>query len=98
MVISLIEDYDVDYPVFLDSESAGGSGRADGLEAEERTRYHKAFLETIAAAGYEAGIYASRNWIDDEIEMTQLSQYKTWLAEYADVPTYDDYFDMWQYT
>ncbi len=98
MVISLIEDYDVDYPVFLDSESAGGSGRADDLEPEERTEYHKAFLETIASAGYEAGIYASRNWIDGEIEMEQLSPYKTWLAEYADVPTYDDYFDMWQYT
>ena len=26
MVISLIKDYDVDYPVFLDSESAGGTG------------------------------------------------------------------------
>ena len=34
MVISLIEDYDVDYPVFLDSESAGGRGRADALEAD----------------------------------------------------------------
>lgn len=98
MVISLIEDYDVDYPVFLDSESAGGDGRADDLEPEERSAYHKAFLETIASAGYEAGIYASRNWLDDQIDMTQLSQYKTWLAEYADVPTYDDYFDMWQYT
>ena len=98
MVISLIEDYDVDYPVFLDSESAGGKGRADVLEADERTKYHKAFLETITSAGYEAGIYASKNWLNDRLDMTQLSQYKTWLAEYADVPTYDKYFDMWQYT
>lgn len=98
MVISLIEDYDVDYPVFLDSESAGGSGRADGLDMDERVQYHKAFLETIASAGYETGIYASKNWLNDQLDMTQLSQYKTWLAEYADVPTYDKYFDMWQYT
>lgn len=98
MVISLIGDYDVDYPVFLDSESAGGSGRADDLEPEERTKYHRAFLETIASAGYETGVYASRNWIGGQIDMEQLSQYKTWLAEYTDVPTYDEYFDMWQYT
>ena len=98
MVISLIEDYDVDYPVFLDSESAGGNGRADRLEAEERARYHKAFLETIASAGYEAGVYASKNWLNNRLDMTQLSQYKVWLAEYADAPTYEEYYDMWQYT
>lgn len=98
MVISLIEEYDVDYPVFLDSESAGGTGRADGLEAEERTRIHKAFLETISAAGYETGIYGSRNWLNDQVEMKELSAYKTWLAEYAEIPSYDEYYHMWQYT
>ena len=98
MVIRLIEDYDVDYPVFLDSESAGGDGRADKLDAEERLKYHKAFLETIASAGYETGVYASKNWFNDRLDVTQLSQYKIWLAEYADVPSYDKYYDMWQYT
>lgn len=98
MVISLIENYDVDYPVFLDSESAGGNGRADQIDAEERTRYHKAFLETIASAGYETGVYASKNWLNNRLDMTKLSQYKVWLAEYADAPTYEEYYDMWQYT
>lgn len=98
MVISLIEDYDVDYPVFLDSESAGGRGRADALDAEERTKIHKAFLETIASAGYETGIYGSRNWLNDEVDMTQVSEYRTWLAEYSDIPVYDKYYHMWQYT
>jgi GH25 family lysozyme M1 (1,4-beta-N-acetylmuramidase) len=98
MVIHLIEDYDVDYPVFLDSESAGGKGRADKLDADERTKIHKAFLETVSAAGYETGIYASKNWLDGKLNMTELSGYRTWLAEYADVPTYDEYYHMWQYT
>lgn len=98
MVLRLIEDYDVDYPVFLDSESAGGKGRADGLDAEERTKIHKAFLETIASAGYETGVYGSRNWLNDELSMTELSDYKTWLAEYTEVPAYSGYYHMWQYT
>lgn len=99
MVIRLIEDYDVDYPVFLDSESAGGRGRADGLDSDERSRAHRAFLQTIQAAGYETGIYASRNWLKDRIDMTRLSDYRIWLAEYADAPTYDEYYyHMWQYT
>ena len=98
MVIRLIEDYDVDYPVFLDSESAGGKGRADKLDVEERTKFHEVFLETVSAAGYETGIYASKNWLNDQIDVTDLSVYKTWLAEYADVPSYDEYYHMWQYT
>lgn len=98
MVIRLIEDYDVDYPVFLDSESAGGNGRADKLDVADRIKYHKAFLETIASAGYDTGLYASKNWLNDRLDMTQMSQYKVWLAEYADVPTYDEYYHMWQYT
>lgn len=98
MVINLIRQYDVDYPVFLDSESAGGNGRADNLTAEERTRIHKAFLETIANAGYATGIYGSANWLNERVEMTELSGYNTWLAEYAEVPSYDGYYHMWQYT
>lgn len=98
MVIRLIEDYDVDYPVFLDSESAGGRGRADWLDADERTKIHKAFLQTISSAGYETGIYGSRNWLNNEVNMTGLSDYRTWLAEYAEIPAYDGYYHMWQYT
>lgn len=98
LVIRLIEDYDVDYPVFLDSESAGGRGRADGLEAEERTRIHKAFLDTVKASGYETGIYGSRNWLNEQVDMEELSDYRTWLAEYAEIPAYDGYYHMWQYT
>lgn len=98
MVISLIENYDVDYPVFLDSESTGGSGRADGLAAGERTKIHKAFLETVDAAGYETGIYGSKNWLNEQVDMDELSAYKTWLAEYAEIPSYEDYYHMWQYT
>jgi len=98
MVINLIRPYDVDYPVFLDSESAGGNGRADQLTAEERTDIHKAFLETISNAGYATGIYGSTNWLNAKVDMNQLSGYHTWLAEYAEIPSYEGYYHMWQYT
>lgn len=98
MVINLIREYDVDYPVFVDSESAGGNGRADNLSPAERTKIHTAFLETITSAGYEAGIYASANWLRNRVDTAQLAGYHTWLAEYADVPSYEGYYQMWQYT
>lgn len=98
MVINLIRMYDVDYPIFLDSESAGGGGRADSLTTEQRTKNHKAFLQTIASAGYEAGIYGSTNWLNGRVNMSELSSYNTWLAHYANVPTYEGYYHIWQYT
>lgn len=98
MVINLIAKYDVDYPVFLDSESAGGNGRADDLTTEQRTRNHKAFMQTIASAGYATGVYGSTNWLNNRVNMNELSNYNTWLAQYADVPTYEGYYHMWQYT
>lgn len=99
MTLRLIEEYDVDYPVFLDSESTGGKGRADELDNETRTKAHRAFLQTIRAAGYETGVYASKNWLKDRLDMTALSDYRIWLAEYAKAPTYDEhYYHMWQYT
>ena len=55
-------------------------------------------METIASAGYETGVYASANWLTKKLDMKELSSYRTWLAEYADIPTYDEYYHMWQYT
>ena len=37
-VIELIRDYRLNYPVFIDTEGAGGNGRADSLDAEDRKR------------------------------------------------------------
>lgn len=98
MVVSLIRDYDLTYPVFIDTESAGGDGRADGLEEEQRTAVCEAFCATIENAGYEAGVYASRNWYNRKLNTALLEKYVIWLAEYRSVPLYQGYYRMWQYT
>ena len=63
-VMSLVKDYELTYPVFVDSESAGGKGRADALEVQTRSKVLQAFCETIRSGKYKAGIYASKNWLD----------------------------------
>lgn len=98
MVVSLIRDYELQYPVFIDTEGAGGDGRADGLDVETRTAVCEAFCATIENAGYEAGIYASRNWYNKKLETPSLERYTIWLAEYRSVPIYQGYYQMWQYT
>lgn len=42
-VLELIRDFQLTYPVFIDTEGAGGNGRADGLDAETRTLVCEAF-------------------------------------------------------
>lgn len=97
-VLQLIREYGLDYPIYIDTEGAGGEGRADGLDKETRTLVCEAFCRTITNAGYRAGVYASRNWLNENLQTDRLEQYHIWLAEYRSVPLYQGYYQMWQYT
>lgn len=98
MVIALCDGIALDYPVVIDSESAGGKGRADNLDTDTRTQICKAFCQTVENAGYTAGVYASRSWFNKNLSADKLADYKIWLAEYRKTPLYSGYYDMWQYT
>ena len=95
MVLELVKNYTISYPVFLDVESSGG--RADTIDKATRTAVCKAFCQTIKNAGYTAGIYANKSWLDNKIDASALSAYKIWLAQYAATPTYTGRYDLWQY-
>lgn len=98
MVVSLCREYELDYPVFIDTESAGGRGRADYLDAATRTAVCQAFCTTIQNAGYQAGIYASRNWFYDRLDDSVLQDFVIWDAEYRAAPIYTGNYRLWQYT
>ncbi|MCM1182343.1 MAG: glycoside hydrolase family 25 protein [Roseburia sp.] len=98
MVISLLGDVEPDYPIFIDTEGAGGSGRADTLDVATRTAVVNAFCQTIQNAGLEAGVYASRNWYYNNLALDETYSHKIWLAEYRQTPEYTGRYDMWQYT
>lgn len=96
MALSLVEGYDLDLPIFIDTESSGG--RADSLDMATRTTVCKAFCDTIEASGEKAGIYASRNWYQTRISDDRFDDYVKWLAEYRKEPLYEGEYDLWQYT
>lgn len=97
-VLRWVRNYDITYPIFIDTEGAGGNGRADGLDADTRTLVCEAFCRTIENAGYQAGVYASRYWYNNNLHTTQLEDYYIWLAEYRSAPLYQGYYRMWQYS
>lgn len=96
MTVSLIKNYKISYPVFLDVEASGG--RADGLDAGTRTQIVNAYCQTIQNSGYTAGVYANKSWLNSKLNVGSLGSYKIWLAQYAAAPTYNGRYDMWQYS
>ena len=96
MVLELVKNYKISYPIFLDVEPSGG--RADKIDKATRTAVCKAFCETIKKAGYTAGIYANKTWLNEKLDASALSSHKIWLAQYAATPTYSGKYDLWQYS
>lgn len=91
-------------PVFLDSEvvQRDKSGRSDKLSKEKRTRMLRIICEDLLKWGIPCGIYASRSWLYNNIDMSQIPSdavKNTWVAEYGVTMTkYTGYFVMWQYS
>ena len=77
----------LDYPIFYDTEAStapGGTGRADGLGVEDRTKCAIAFCERVKALGYKPGVYASTTWYRKRVNYNTLrSRYTIWNAHYG---------------
>lgn len=92
----------LDMPIYYDVED----GSVSGLSKQTLTSIIKEFCETVEKAGYKAGIYASKSWLNNKIDVDQLKQYSIWCAVYgkndgnvpADNYKYQGNHDIWQYT
>lgn len=96
MVLALVGDTELDYPIFIDTENT--NGRADPLDKNTRTAVCDAFCKTIERAGKKAGVYASRNWFNTKLDDDRLESHVRWVAEYASTTAYSKRYEMWQYT
>lgn len=98
MVLSMIGDYDIDYPIVFEMETVvNDTGRGDKLTKDERTEIAKAFLDTIKAAGYIPMIYGNKEWLFNKVDLLKLTDYDIWLSQEGDLPDYPYQFSMWQY-
>lgn len=103
-IINEVKQSGIKMPVWLDSEVVqhDKSGRSDKLSKEHRTRMLKIICEDLLDAGIPCGIYASRSWLYNNIDMSQIPSdavKNTWVAEYGVAMTkYTGYIVMWQYS
>jgi GH25 family lysozyme M1 (1,4-beta-N-acetylmuramidase) len=90
----------LDYPIYYDTEastSPNGTGRADGLGKEDRTKCAIAFCEEVKSLGYKPGVYASTTWFRKRVDLDALRKYTIWNAHYG-VSSSPIGCDMWQGT
>lgn len=101
LLISRLEPYreHVTYPVVCDWEYLGGNqSRAYGVDAKIITECVAAFCQRVEEAGYTPMLYFNEYCGYVKFDLSKLTGYQFWYAEYADTPgsIYD--FQMWQYS
>lgn len=95
-----LKNYDIKLPIIYDSELSNqkGNGRADRLTKSQRTAICRAFCNRIIAHGLKAGVYASTSWYKSRLNVSDLTDYILWVAQYNTKCTATHRVDMWQYT
>lgn len=98
-ILEQIREYDITYPVVFDTEDpVADTARTNTLSQEERTDITIAFCEQIRTAGYRPMIYANIQWFMANLELSRLTEYDKWFAQYFQKPFFPYEFQMWQYT
>lgn len=100
MLLSLIENYDITYPVVFDWEYITTSdwARTDDVTGDEVTAMAKHFCQKIAYEGYIPAIYFNMDMGYLHYDLSELTDYSFWLAELNTRPRFYYDFDMWQYS
>lgn len=103
LALSLLHKFDLELPVFFDTELSGNypKGRADLIPMANRVEITNAFCRVIENAGYEAGIYASESFLTDELNYPAVKDRCIWMASYTEnnaLPYKVKDFDIWQLT
>ncbi len=94
---SRLKGYDIKFPVVIDTESLEGC-RHNNLTVQQRTNVVKAFCEEVIRQGYKPMIYSGLYWLQDNLDMSQLTKYDVWVAQYNLTCDYKGKYSCWQYT
>ncbi len=82
--ISVIKQYNPDYPIYYDIEDKSQIGQ---LTTRIRTDMCHAFCDVIRKAGYTAGVYANPSWFNNFLYKKELvDEYEIWLAHWTENP------------
>lgn len=91
---------DLELPVYMDYEFAGGSsGRLTGIKKSRATKCAVAFCKRIHEAGYKTGVYANTVFFNNTLDASQLPSYADlWCAQYYSRCNSGVNYSKWQYS
>ncbi len=98
-VLDNLGDYPLDLPIVMDYEYYGG-GRlsADTPDKSTKTQIVQAFCEVIESAGYTACVYASKDFLEHDVNAGNFEdKYQVWLAHWTTGGAATDYSGKYQY-
>ena len=103
-MLGFLEGKTFELPVFYDIEDPT---QETTLSKQTKTEMCLAFGRVMQGAGYKAGIYSSKDWLINEIDLNQIPEdFSIWVASWGkndgNVPgeeyQFPGYHDIWQFT
>lgn len=88
----------INFGVWLRSQPFPDKCAFNSMDPEERTECALAFLRMVKTQGLQSGIYGEEEWLNEQLVLSELSDYPVWVACHSDTPpeTVKDYVG-WQY-
>lgn len=84
----------LDLPIYIDMEDSALSS----LSTSQRDAIVKAFCRTVKNSGYSAGVYASKDWLEDKLTPSGYDGISVWCVQYNTSCTYKGKYAIWQFT
>lgn len=98
-LLALAEEYPIKYPLVYDWERVDAEGsRSVGVSNEVVTAGALVFCKTVEDAGYSPAVYINMSQGYLNYDLSAISAYPLWLAEYDCSPEFYYSFDILQYT
>lgn len=94
-VLSLLQGKQLEYPVYIDVEDTYYQAKTD---KHTLTNAVKAFCNVIEKAGYYVGVYACKDWFLNRLNLSELTAYDKWVAQYNSKCTLNEPHGIWQYS
>lgn len=98
--LELLKNRKLAYPVFFDTEESNREPLSQASVGKEQlTKTTKAFCDYILNnSNYKVGVYASKSWFNSKLNYDDIAKYSIWVAQYNTVCTFEQKYDMWQYS
>lgn len=96
--LKAVAPYELTMPIAFDIEDTSDAGtRYDLMSKTLNNSIVSAFLDEIQKAGYYGLIYTYKAFASSFLDMSKLTAYDVWIAQYNTACTYTGKYGIWQY-